>query len=94
MALNHGAFLNSPAVYNSGLAGNTRYDTTTSFGGIIVDRITIGGVDLATSIDAINKRLSILIPDPKKLEKFEALRQAYSQYQVLEALLLSEDNDA
>lgn len=43
------------------------------------------------SIDKINKRLSILVPDPAKLEKYESLKAAYEQYLILEALI-GEDN--
>jgi hypothetical protein len=34
----------------------------------------------------IEKRLSILTPDPAKLEHFEALQKAYQHYKTLEAL--------
>lgn len=48
--------------------------------------LTIGGVSIKETIDAINKRLAILQPDPAKLEHFEALRKAYEHYKTLEAL--------
>jgi hypothetical protein len=38
-------------------------------------------------IDEIERRLAILVPDPAKLEKYEALREAYDHYKLLEALL-------
>jgi|LakMenEpi03Aug12_release.lakeMendotaPanAssembly.Ray.scaffolds.fasta_scaffold204109_5 hypothetical protein len=37
-------------------------------------------------LEGIEKRLSILIPDPEKLEHFEALQRTYEQYKVLESL--------
>lgn len=48
--------------------------------------ITIKGVSIVKTLEEINKRLAILVPDPAKLEHFEALRKAYDHYKVLEAL--------
>ena len=48
--------------------------------------VKVKGKDLAKSLEAIEKRLAILVPDPKKLEKFEALKKAYDHYKLLEAL--------
>jgi len=48
--------------------------------------VKIKGKDLAKSLEAIEKRLAILVPDPAKLEKFEALKKAYNHYKLLEAL--------
>jgi hypothetical protein len=55
--------------------------------------IKVKGKDLAKSLEAIEKRLAILVPDPKKLEKFEALQKAYSHYKLLEALCHGDDDD-
>jgi hypothetical protein len=48
--------------------------------------ITIKGVSIIKTLNEINKRLAILVPDPAKLEHFEALRKAYDHYKTLEAL--------
>ena len=48
--------------------------------------ITIGGRSMKKLLEGIEHRLSILVPDPKKLERYEALKQAYEHYQTLEAL--------
>ena len=48
--------------------------------------ITIGGRSMRKILEGIEQRLSILVPDPKKLEHYEALRQAYEHYRTLEAL--------
>lgn len=48
--------------------------------------ITIKGKSLSKMLDGFEKRLAILIPDPAKLEQFEALKKAYEQYKMLEAL--------
>ena len=38
-------------------------------------------------IERIEQRLAILVPDPARLERYEALRQAYEHYLTLERLL-------
>ena len=48
--------------------------------------ITIGGRSMKKILDGIEQRLGILVPDPKKLERYEALKQAYEHYKTLEAL--------
>lgn len=47
--------------------------------------------ELFTSIDAIEKRLSVLQPDPKLLEKYEVLQGLYDQYKAAEAMLYEDD---
>jgi len=48
--------------------------------------IKVKGVSILKTLEEINKRLAILVPDPEKLEHFEALKKAYEHYKVLEAL--------
>jgi len=48
--------------------------------------VKINGVSIAKALDDIQKRLSILVPDPEKLEHFAALKKAYEHYKTLEAL--------
>jgi len=48
--------------------------------------VKIKGVSISDTLAAIEKRLAILVPDPKKLEHFEALKKAYDHYKLLEAL--------
>jgi len=48
--------------------------------------ITIGGRSMKKLLEGIEQRLAILVPDPKKLQQYEALQQAYKHYQTLEAL--------
>ena len=55
--------------------------------------IKIGDRSLKTFIDTVEKRLSILQPDPKKLKKFEALQKAYEHYKHLERLCELDDED-
>jgi hypothetical protein len=44
------------------------------------------GRSLGNMLKTIEDRLAILVPDPEKLEQFEALKKAYEHYKVLEAL--------
>ena len=56
--------------------------------------LIIKGRNLMEAIEGIEKRLAILVPNPNKLAQFEALRKAYEQYKMLEALCdLSEKKD-
>jgi hypothetical protein len=54
--------------------------------------VTINGQNLAETLSGIQARLAILIPDPKLLEKYEALKQAYDHYKTLEALCVEQSN--
>ena len=49
-------------------------------------KVKINGQDLGKFMETISKRLAILVPDPAKLEHFEALKKAYNHYKTLEAL--------
>lgn len=48
--------------------------------------VKIKGVSIAKALEDIQRRLSILVPDPAKLEHFEALKKAYEHYKMLEKL--------
>jgi hypothetical protein len=53
--------------------------------------VTIDGRNLNEVLKGIEKRLSILVPDLKKLEKYEALKKAYEHYKTLERLISEGD---
>lgn len=55
-------------------------------------KVMINGQDLAETLQTIQARLAILIPDPKLLDKYEALKQAYEHYKTLEALCVEQGN--
>ena len=48
--------------------------------------IKIDGKSLKNFMDKMEERLAILVPDPSKLEKFEALKKAYEHYKLMEKL--------
>jgi hypothetical protein len=54
--------------------------------------VTINGANLAETLQRIQERLAILVPDPKLLDKYEALQQAYEHYKLLEALCVEQYN--
>lgn len=54
--------------------------------------VTINGQNLAETLQRIQERLAILVPDPKLLDKYEALQQAYEHYKLLEALCVEQYN--
>jgi len=45
------------------------------------------GRSLGKMLEAIEDRLAILTPDPKKLEKYESLQKAYNHYKLMEKLI-------
>lgn len=51
------------------------------------------GRSLTNMIETIEKRLAILTPDPKKLEKYEALQKAYDHYKLMEKLCHDDSTD-
>ena len=48
--------------------------------------ITVDGKSLKTFMNKMEERLAILVPDPKKLEQFAALKKAYEHYKLMESL--------
>jgi hypothetical protein len=86
------SWTNAPAIYTTNHTGTGLHVTSDAdFEG----DVKIKGVSLAKTLEDINKRLAILVPDPKKLEHFAALKKAYDHYKTLEALceLPVEEND-
>lgn len=56
--------------------------------------VTIDGVSVKDTLKKIQDRLAILVPDPKKLEQYEALQKAYRNYKMLEALCEEQDDNS
>jgi hypothetical protein len=52
--------------------------------------VKIQGISIVETLNKINQRLCILQVDPKKLDKYQALQQAYEHYRTLEALCIEE----
>jgi hypothetical protein len=48
--------------------------------------VKINGKSLKAFMEKMEERMAILVPNPEKLEHFEALKRAYDHYRTLEAL--------
>ncbi len=79
---------------NSLSANNTNYTISTSAntplavqGKITCSDVEVDGQSVKEMMQNINDRLLILKPDPDKLEQYEALKIAYENFKVLEAML-------
>jgi hypothetical protein len=55
--------------------------------------IKIGGRSLKEFMTKMEQRMAILVPDPDKLEKFEALKKAYEHYKTMESLCFDEPDE-
>ena len=55
--------------------------------------LKIGDRSLKEFMAKMEDRLAILVPDPAKLEKFEALKKAYDHYKMMEKLCEIENKD-
>ena len=91
--------INSNSQWTTGTSGytiNSGYNSGTvniSTNGIDMAAgtdIKIDGKSLKEFMKKMEQRLAILVPDPKKLEKFEALKKAYEHYKTMESLCFDE----
>lgn len=73
--------------YNNVNITNTGIDMTNG------TDLKIDGKSLKNFMDKMEERLAILVPDPKKLEKFEALKKAYDHYKLMEKLCQEETKE-
>ena len=89
---------------STGTGGYVWNTTTTAVDPSV--HITQGGIDMPSDADIkigdrslkefmtkMEERLAILVPDPKKIEKFEALKKAYEHYKLMERLCQEEDKE-
>lgn len=91
----HGVYIQSgtsaPPLYSTslGISGLDDQTVNISDNGIDIKEgadIRIGGKSLTSLMEKLEERFAILQPDPNKLENFEALKQAYEHYKLLESL--------
>ena len=88
---------NTSAGYN-GTSWSTGTDNTVNITKNGIDLaagtdITVDGQSLKEFMKKMEQRLAILIPDPAKLEKFEALKRAYEHYKTMESLCFDEPEE-
>lgn len=55
--------------------------------------LKIDGKSLKEFMNKMEQRLAILVPDPAKLEKFQALKKAYEHYKTMESLCFDEPEE-
>jgi hypothetical protein len=77
---------NSTANWNTISPGTTQPTIKVSGDAEFEGKVMINGRNISEFLETISKRLAILVPDPEKLEHFEALKKAYDHYKLMEAL--------
>jgi hypothetical protein len=88
-----GSFYTAPSYSFSSISSTYSPGMNVKGDASIDGSLKVNGIDIAAAIEKINKRLAILVPDPAKLEQFEALKKAYEHYKMLEDLCELPDND-
>ena len=85
----------NPSVYaTNGVSGVNVSSALKVSGDADIDGdLRVGGRSILESLERIEKRLAILVPDPARLDKYEALKQAWEHYKTLEALCVEQDHD-
>jgi hypothetical protein len=76
--------------FNNAITPNTVSISTDGIDMAAGTDIKIDGQSLKDFMKKMEQRLAILVPDPKKLEKFEALKKAYEHYKTMESLCFDE----
>lgn len=79
-------YSNGAYTYNNGWGTSTHNAIKIQGNAEIDGSLTVDGVNIMDVLNRINDRLAILVPDPAKLEKYAALKEAYDHYKTLEAL--------
>ena len=69
---------------------NSKSNGTIKLEGADAD-IFVQGKSMKAWMDAVEKRLFILEPNPELLKKYKALEQAYEHYKTLEAILYEQE---
>jgi hypothetical protein len=88
-----GLFAGTSSIITNGQ--NLTFSTSNISQGFQLDSnqgITINNLELEKVLNQILERLSILVPDPKLLEKYQSLQAAYEHYKTLEALCVSSED--
>ena len=81
---NNFTFSLDDTISGNSLYGNNVYHADTID---VKSDVVIDGISMKEAMTSIMDRLSILQPDPAKLEKYAALKKAYDHYKMLERLL-------
>jgi len=79
-------YSNTTAPLTTGPITTGPITTGNTNGCITATDMILGGVSVGETLKKIQDRLSILVPDPSKLENYAALKAAYENYLLLEKL--------
>jgi hypothetical protein len=90
--------INTSAGYNGSSWSNNTSTSTVNINTDGIDMaagtdIKIDGKSLKSFMNKMEERLAILVPDPAKLEKFQALKNAYEHYKTMESLCFDEPKE-
>lgn len=88
---------NTSAVYNANYITTTIPSISIVDSNILTDDLIISRAQkpplkVAETLDTIMERLLILQPDLEKTEKYPALKEAYDNYKMIEALIANDEN--
>jgi len=74
--------------FNTGAVGAGGIGYANPTGAITIESkdVIIDGRSMRDFMESMEKRMAILVPDPRKLEHFQSLQKAYAHYKTLEAL--------
>ena len=85
----------SPIAISTGAGTGSTWASTTARGQLKIEGkdadILINEQSLSEWMQAVDKRLSILRPNPELQEKYTALEEAYNHYKTLESLLYDDE---
>ena len=86
-------FYNANATYNYKTTYTSNYTGGVQFGGYIIvqDGRRINLTKLADMMDRIDEILLIVTAHMEQLEEYPALKSAYDEYKLIEAMVRSED---
>jgi len=87
---------NNYTISNAGTSWDTSASVKITGNGLDLDEgadIKIGHRSLKEFMSKMEERMAILVPDPEKLEKFQALKKAYEHYKTLESLCFNEPEE-
>ena len=79
--------------YTINVASSWPSYTTTVDNDLVVKRPGKNDLHVAKTLEALMERLAVIEPNFELMEKYPALREAYDNYKVMEALLLGGDED-
>lgn len=79
---------NNATTYNA-----TTYDPNTLPTDVVIKRTGKPDLPIGKTLDAIMERLCIIEPALEKLEKYPALKAAYENYKLIEAMIQNDNGD-